>query len=131
MKDLLHIENAMSLWDWTARIECEKYELGQTYTVIIFLGEVPEDPMDWLICPQFVGAHHAIVDSSGGKRGPVLEEGFVHLSSAIAERSHLGSLEPGVVEPYLKKNLNWRVQKVSCFLINVNFRVEVTRNLEG
>lgn len=105
-------KHTMSFWDWTARIECEKYELGQSYTVIVFLGEVPKDPMDWLICPQFVGAHHAIVDSgSGGNRGPVLEEGFVHLSTAIAERSHLGSLEPSAVEPYLKRNLNWRVQK--------------------
>jgi len=74
----------MSFWDWTAHIECEKYELSQSYTIIIFLGEVPEDPMDWLICPQFVGTHHAMVDGSRN-RGPILEEGFIHLSTAIAE----------------------------------------------
>lgn len=102
----------MTIWDWTARIEFDKYELGQSFSVIIFLGKVPEDPMDWLVCPEFVGAHHAFVDGTGRKRGPVVDEGFVHLSQAIVERGRLGSLEPGAVEPYLTESLDWRVQKV-------------------
>jgi tyrosinase len=42
-------------------------------------------------------------------------EGFVHLNDGIIEHSGLDSLEPDVVEPYLKHNLHWRIQKVHLF----------------
>ncbi|KIM38482.1 hypothetical protein M413DRAFT_75996 [Hebeloma cylindrosporum] len=106
------------LWDWTARIEFRKYELGVSFSVLLFLGEVPEDPEQWLVCSNFVGAHHAFVNTAAGQcancrnQGTLVEEGFVHLNHAIAEHSGLGSLDPEVVEPYLTEQLQWRVQKV-------------------
>ncbi|KAF8874304.1 tyrosinase [Mucidula mucida] len=105
-------------WDWTARIEFKKYELGCSFSVLLFLGAVPEDPEDWLCSENLAGAHHAFVNSSAGRcancrgQGDLLAEGFVHLDNAIAQHSGLGSLEPGVVEPYLTQALQWRVQKV-------------------
>ncbi|KAF8988417.1 hypothetical protein BDQ17DRAFT_1374127, partial [Cyathus striatus] len=81
-----------SLWDWAARIHFKKYELGGSFAVLLFLGEVPEDPESWLVAPNLAG--------------------FVHLNNGIAQHSGLGSLEPDVVHPYLKKELHWRVQKV-------------------
>ena len=111
------------LWEWTARVEFNKYELGVSFSVPIFLGTVPEDPEDWLVSPNFVGAHHAYVHSTAPLRanrqnqGNVVEEGFVHLNKAITQQSGLDSLEPAVVEPYLTQQLNWRVQKVNSSAI--------------
>ncbi|KAH9988364.1 common central domain of tyrosinase-domain-containing protein [Russula vinacea] len=83
------------IYDWTSRIHFKKYELGTSFAVLIFLGEVPEDPAQWRTCRSFAD---------------VVAEGFVHLNSAIAARSGLSSYEPHVVTPYLKDNLHWRVQ---------------------
>jgi len=84
--------------------------------VLIFLGAVPDDPAQWRTCHSFVGLHYAFVNSAASQcdncqsQAEVVAEGFVHLNAAIAERSGLPSYEPGVVSPYLKENLHWRVQ---------------------
>jgi tyrosinase len=96
--------------DWTCRIHCKKHELGGSYWVVIFLGEVPDDPKQWRTCPSFVGGHYVFVSS--GQRGDTLTEGFVHLNNAIASRSGLSSFEPNVVVPYLQDNLEWRIEAV-------------------
>lgn len=104
------------LWEWTAQIHAAECELGSTFSVIIFIGNVPSDPEEWLSCPEFVGKYSVLV---GGRKytkriqGDNLTEGFVHLNVAVAKRSGLGSLDPEEVVPYLEKTLNWRVQKVS------------------
>jgi len=104
--------------DWTCRIHCKKYELGGSYWVLIFLGEVPEDPSKWRTCSTFVGGHYCFVNSAADKcsncrtQADLVVEGFVHLNNAIASRSGLSSYDPSVVTPYLKENLHWRVQTV-------------------
>ncbi|KAF8964476.1 common central domain of tyrosinase-domain-containing protein [Flammula alnicola] len=77
------------LFDWTARIEFKKYELGNSFSVFLFLGAVPEEPEQWHISPNFVGGHHAFVNSAAGhcancrNQGDLLEEGFVHLNQPL------------------------------------------------
>jgi len=106
------------LWDWTARVEFRKYELGVSFSVPLFLGQVPEDPEEWLVGPNFVGTHHAFVSTAVGhcancrNQRTLVEEGYVHLNYAIAQHSGLGSLDPEVIEPYLTEQLQGRVQKV-------------------
>ncbi|PPQ85895.1 hypothetical protein CVT25_015834 [Psilocybe cyanescens] len=103
------------LYDWTARIECKKYELGTSFSILVFLGTVPEDPEQWLVDPHFVGAHHAFVNSKAGEcancrnQSDIVIEGFVHLNRAIVKHSGLNSLHPDVVVPYLTKELHYRV----------------------
>jgi hypothetical protein len=41
----------------------------------------------------------------------------------------LGSLEPDVIEPYLSKNLHWRVQKVFFFCLFLLYFVNVRSSL--
>jgi len=109
------------LWDWTARIEFKKYELGSSFSVLLFLGPVPENPLEWRLSSNYVGANHAFVNSATGhcancrNQEDIVQEGFVHLNNAIAQHSGLGSLEPDAVEPYLIDSLHWRVQKVFFF----------------
>ncbi|KAK0223503.1 photo-regulated tyrosinase [Armillaria fumosa] len=115
-----------SFYDWTARIRVKKYALGGSFSVLIFLGEVPENPRSWRSSPSFVGAHHAFVNSAAGQcencrnQADLVIEGFVHLNTAIAQRSGLGSFEPAVVEPYLKRELSWRIQKVDRTAVDLS-----------
>jgi len=46
-------EGPTVIYDWTCRIHCKKYELGGSYWVLIFLGEVPEDPKKWHTSSSF------------------------------------------------------------------------------
>jgi len=104
-------------YDWTARVEFKKHELGGSFCVLIFLGEVPQDPKQWHVSPNYVGAVHAFVNSVATQcancrnQTNFVQEGFVHLDKGIAQHSGLGSLDPDVIEPYLAKALKWRVQK--------------------
>jgi tyrosinase len=117
-------EGQKVLNDWTVRIHFKKYELGGSFAVLIFLGQVPNDPSQWRTCPTFVGSHHAFVNSAASQcdncrsQADIVVEGFVHLNSAIAERSGLSSYDPNVVAPYLKENLHWRVQAVREVLLS-------------
>lgn len=105
-------------YDWTARITFKKYEFGSSFSVLLFIGSVPENPEEWHVSPTFVGAHHAFVNSVAGhcancrNQGDLVIEGFVHLTQYIVKHAGLASLEPEVVEPYLTQQLHWRVQKV-------------------
>ncbi|KAF8271967.1 tyrosinase [Lactarius quietus] len=101
--------------DWTIRIRFKKFELGQSCTVLIFLGKVPRDVSRWRTSPTFVGAHVSFVNSVTDQcancrdQAEMVAEGFVHVNNAIA-KSGCPSFEPDVVIPYLRENLDWRVQ---------------------
>ena len=121
-QNLVQTTTPESYYDWTACIRVKKYVLGGSFDVLIFLGSVPEDVENWHSSSSFVGSHHAFVNSVADQcencqsQADLVIEGFVHLNSAIARLSGLGSFDPLVVEPWLKKNLSWRIQKVSLLL---------------
>lgn len=48
--------------DWAVRIRMHKYEVEESFLVLIFLGDVPTDSKDWFTSPNFVGAHGAFVN---------------------------------------------------------------------
>ena len=108
------------LHEWTARIVSKQFELHHSYTVLIFLGEVPDDPSKWPVSPRYVGSHSAFVNTSAQSCDNCLNhvnliiEGFVDLNRPILRLSGLQSLEPDDVVPYLTENLNWRVLKVKA-----------------
>jgi tyrosinase len=108
------------VYEWTTRIHAKKHELGGSFSVLVFLGEVPKDPEEWTTSPSYVGSHSVYtsgMDRPQGDQANTVTEGFVHLNMAIAERSGLSSYEPGGVIPYLKDNLNWSIQAVRAFFI--------------
>jgi tyrosinase len=102
--------------DWSAQIHAKKYELGHGYIILIFIGQVPDDPSQWRSSSSFVGAHVAFVNTEAEQcdncrdQAELVIEGFVHLNTAIAKLSGLSSFDPSVVAPYLRDNLHWRVQ---------------------
>ncbi|KAJ6592568.1 tyrosinase [Mycena capillaripes] len=106
-----------TVWEWTARVQVKKHEVGGSFLILLFLGDVPNDPKQWRTSPNFVGAHHVFANSVPERcancrtNRDAEVEGFVHLNEGIVEHSGLDSLDPDVVEPYLKHNIHWRVQK--------------------
>ena len=111
------------LWEWTARVEFKKYELGASFSVLIFLGQIPEDPRGLRTSHNYVGGHHAFVNSAPNScanctsQRDLVTEGFIHINHGIAKHSTLGSLDPHVIVPYLTEKLQWVVQKVSCLFL--------------
>jgi len=112
----LESDSPTVIYDWSVRIHAKKYELGHGYIVLIFLGQVPNDPSQWRTSPSFVGAHVAFVNTEAEhcdncrEQAELVVEGFVHLNAAISKLSGLSSFDPSVVAPYLRDNLHWRVQ---------------------
>ncbi|KAJ6505752.1 tyrosinase [Mycena vitilis] len=113
------------IWEWTARIQVKKYEVGGSFLILLFLGSVPDDPAQWRESTNFVGAHHVFANSVPERCGncrtnrDAAVEGFVHLNDGIAELSGLDSFDPIVMEPYLHANLHWRVQKASGEVVDL------------
>ncbi|KAA1471771.1 photo-regulated tyrosinase [Dentipellis sp. KUC8613] len=109
-----------TIWDWTARVHVEQYAVGGSFSVLLFLGDVPSDPAQWHTSANFVGAQHAFVNGVPERcencrgQGDLVVEGFVHLDEGIAKLYSGGpaSLEPDVIKPYLSNELHWRVQKI-------------------
>ena len=114
---------AGQLWDWTARVNVKKFEIGTSFSILFFLGSVPENPKEYLISPNLVGAHHEFVNSTSERcanckvQEDVVDEGFVHLDRGILELGNLFSLDSDKVEPYLKKELHWRTVRVRQVIV--------------
>lgn len=110
-----------SYLDWTARVHVKKYEIGGSFAVLLFIGDVPENPSEWDASPSFAGAHYGFVNSAvencdnciGQQEAGAVLEGFVHLNRTLMRVLPGGSFDEDVVEPVLKEKLNWRVRKVS------------------
>lgn len=105
--------------EWMARIRVKQFALETSFSLLIFLGEAPEDPADWHTSPRYVGAHHAFVNGASQDcdncraQADLVIEGFVNLNDAIATHSGLDTFAPERVKPYLETNLHWYIQKVS------------------
>lgn len=108
---------SQSVRDWSVRIQSKKFQLGGSYSILIFIGSVPEDPKEWRESTSYVGSDEVFANSAAGhcancvQNADMVVEGYVHLNQALA-RAGLTSLDPDVVAPYLKDNLSWRVYQV-------------------
>ena len=110
--------NNMRILEWTARIRCDEHELGGSFSVLIFLGEVPDDPKQWATSASCVGIHDVYTSRTSARDHSASQadaevEGFVPLNEGLLEHSGANELTPDVVLPFLKNHLCWRVQDVS------------------
>jgi len=105
--------------EWSARVRCNQYDLDSSFSVLIFLVTVPDDPEEWFTSPHYVGSFSAFVDPTSGNRSQSNIQGFVNLDSGIAKHSGQESLEPNAVVPFLTDNLHWRVQKVDDTVVEL------------
>lgn len=101
--------------EWNACIRCNENEVGGSFSVLIFIGAVPDDPMQWMKSTSCVGVHDVFA-GYGESRDEAEVEGFVDLKEGL-KKARIGSLTPDVVVPFLKDELHWRVQNVGLFSI--------------
>lgn len=112
--------------NWTARIQCNQFEVKSSFTVYIFLGkesEIPNDPKQWHGSPLLVGCNDIFVNSKPEhcsnctQNADLATEGYVQLDDAL--HKSIKSVQEDVVKPYLKENLHWRVAKANSAAIDL------------
>jgi tyrosinase len=109
--------------DWVVNIRTLKHGLGQTFRVIVFLGDFSPSPSDWAGNAEYntVGRVTMLGRNSDTQCGKCQEDqendlmiaGAVPLTSALLQdiaAGKLQSLEPKDVVPHLKTDLHWRVK---------------------
>lgn len=107
-----------TIQEWTTKINCNQYELGGSFSVVLFFGQIPDDPREWYSSDSFVGAFDAFVNEAMEQcqncrdQADVGIEAFVHLNEAISKHTNQSSFDPEVVVPFLTDNLLWGVLKV-------------------
>jgi len=111
---------------WSVHVSCNKHELFGSYSVVLLLGHVPEDPRKWEVCPSYVGVHSIYTSRPNSdqqfehqRNNPIIVKGAIPLNHVLVRHPELESLEPDVVVPYLTKNLHWRIATVKTLSIIV------------
>jgi tyrosinase len=107
--------------EWITNVRVIKHGLGQTFRIMVFLGDFNPDPQTWPFEPSLAGRVTVLGRGKTNKNcdkcqvdaaQDLVVTGTVPLTSALLEHistRQLASLEPSDVVPYLQKNLHWRV----------------------
>src|ERR1700735_3429092 len=101
----------LNMLDWSVRILCNEFELGGSFSVLIFVGTVPDDPEQWATSPTCVGIHDVYTSGTphnSDSQEDLEVEGYVRLNGGLLERFAASELTPDVVVPFLKRELHWR-----------------------
>lgn len=103
-----------SYWEWTANVEVNKYALGSSFTVHLFLGDVPPDSSSWELASNRAGSLGIFAGHPLTARPPEGQpvSGTVPLTWALmglVRSGELPSLNPEDAEAYLKHALQLRV----------------------
>ncbi|EGZ76806.1 tyrosinase precursor [Neurospora tetrasperma FGSC 2509] len=106
--------------DWIVNVRAQKHGLGQSFRVIVFLGEFNPDPETWddeFNCVGRVSVLGRSAETQCGKcrkdnANGLIVSGTVPLTSALLQDivgGELQSLKPEDVIPHLRANLKWKV----------------------
>ncbi|CAG8953591.1 hypothetical protein HYFRA_00010050 [Hymenoscyphus fraxineus] len=109
--------NGLEYREWIANIRVLKYALDGPFFIHIFLGNFSADPFQWSFEPNLVGTHSIFVKAMNGKEEPCncnadWTTGTIPLTAALSkavEAKSLKSLNPEDVEPYLERNLRYKL----------------------
>lgn len=105
--------------DWFVRIRVKKFQLQQSFTVLIFLGSAPNEVSEWRSSPNLVGSYGEFVNSNAdncvncGNTADIITEGFIQLDDAF-DRLGYGQKSEDEIEKFVRAEINWRIQKV-CY----------------
>ena len=95
----------------------KKYEVGGSFSVYLFFGEVPADSSQWYYDKSFIGTFDVFANETPENCDNCVDNrdktitGYIHVSRPILSRSDKGSLDKAVVLPQLEQ-LRWGVKKV-------------------
>ncbi|CCC07895.1 unnamed protein product [Sordaria macrospora k-hell] len=106
--------------DWIVNVRAQKHALGQSFRIIVFLGEFNPDPETWdqeFNCVGRVSVLGRSAETQCGKcrkdnTNGLVVSGTVPLTSALLQDivgGELQSLKSEDVIPHLRANLKWKV----------------------
>jgi tyrosinase len=108
---------ALQRLDWFIRIRFKKFQLKQSYSILFFLGPVPEHVEQWRSSPYLVGCHCGFVNSQPQQCDncqeniDVITEGFIYLDDSLEQLGY-GQKTEEQIEKFIRDELRWRIQKV-------------------
>ncbi|KAF8529966.1 hypothetical protein JB92DRAFT_3081218 [Gautieria morchelliformis] len=110
-------QTSNSITEWTARVCSKQFEVGGSFSVLIFIGHVPENPSEWHESPSFAGSFDALANNTPEEcancrdHADMVISGYVHLNAHIFRQYDQATLHPEYVIPRLTNDLCWRVLK--------------------
>lgn len=115
-----HIVQDNSYTEWITNLRALKHGLSQTFRVLVFLGDFNPNPATWPLEANLVGRFTvlgrapdtACAKCKADQEDELVVTGTVPLTMALLKEivaGRLPSLKAEDVEPYLVKNLHWRV----------------------
>ncbi|KAK3938775.1 hypothetical protein QBC46DRAFT_389579 [Diplogelasinospora grovesii] len=118
--NLAHLAPDNKYTEWIFNVRAQKHGLGQSFRVLVFLGDINPDPDSWDLEYNCVGRVSVLgrsPDTQCGKcqtdmESQLMISGTVPLTSALLQdiqEGQLQSLKPEDVVPHLRDNLKWRV----------------------
>jgi tyrosinase len=104
--------------EWSVAVKIAKFDLdGEMFRIRIFLGDIPADPREWALISTHIGTMLIMPPPYDGPKPfpniTVFDEWS--LTRTVIAAGHDPS-NADEVTSYLKKNLNWRAQKVSLLV---------------
>lgn len=107
---------------WFINIRVDKSAVTSSFFVHFFLGSVSADPAGWSFAPNLVGTHSVldttITTAANIDPGTALY-GQIPLNHALLDGG-IHSLAPRTVVPFLKSQLNWRLQRMDDSPLDVS-----------
>jgi tyrosinase len=101
--------------EWSIDVSVNKFDLnGEGFWLRFFVGDIPQNPQDWLTSADCVGSVQIMPPPHLGE-GPfpeLVEYDELSLDNEVVKAGY-DPLDVHAVAGFLEKNLQWRVQKVS------------------
>lgn len=109
------VANNGSLFQYVANIETPRYALNGSYNVFLFNGNPEsEDPSEWLLDSNLIGPMGVLAKADTTmSSNDLLAAGSIPLTRTLTDivsGGALSALTEAIVVPYLKQNLQWRIQ---------------------
>ena len=110
---------ALQRLDWFIRVRVKKFQLKQSFTILFFLGPVPDKVEDWRPSQYLIGSHSEFVNSDPEHctnckdNINIITEGFIDLDDSLERLGQGQVVEEKEIEDYIEKNIHWRIQLVS------------------
>jgi len=105
--------------EWYVDDVVKRLALNGSFTIYYFIGAIQGEPVDYIMSPSFAGSHHIFTSSrelcdNCGRSEQQAQQvtGTTPITSMLldyVEIGELASMRPVHVEPFLIKNLKWRV----------------------
>ncbi|KAI9840552.1 MAG: hypothetical protein M1837_001532 [Sclerophora amabilis] len=98
---------------WYIKLQVDEYELGQPFFIHFFNGPFPKDNTKLSFAPNLISSFSVFTPQNTTEKEKAIVYGQIPLTRKLVadfDAKLIKDLEPDTIVPYLKANLEWRVQ---------------------